>query len=194
MPLATPEDVLAFWFGQPSQADCGQQRREWFRKDAAFDEQIRHRFLPTVEAALAGRLDAWADEPRRLLALIVVLDQFPRNLFRNQAAAFAGDRQARQVADQALARGWDRPLLPVEKLFVYLPFEHSEALADQERSLALFAALAADHDDCQGFADYARRHHEVIARFGRFPHRNAALGRPSTAEETAYLAQPGSGF
>ena len=95
---------------------------------------------------------------------------------------------------QRSTKGWDKGLSAVEKLFVYLPFEHSEALADQERSVALFSALAAEHPGCDGFLDYARRHHEVIARFGRFPHRNAALGRPSTPEESSYLAQPGSGF
>ena len=108
--------------------------------------------------------------------------------------AFAGDPTARPLAEQALARGWDRLLLPVQRVFAYLPFEHSEALADQERSLALFAALAAEQPGYDGYLDYARRHHEVIARFGRFPHRNAALGRPDTPEEADYLAQPGSGF
>ncbi len=191
---AAPEDVLVFWFGQPGQAEHGQPRAAWFRKDAAFDEQIRSRFLPDVQAALAGRLDSWADGPQGLLALLIVLDQFPRNLFRNDAKAFAGDRQALELANRALARGWDKPRLAVEKLFIYLPLEHSEVLADQQRSLQLFSALAAEHTGCDGFLDYARRHYEVIARFGRFPHRNAALGRPSTAEEAAYLAQPGSGF
>ena len=149
---------------------------------------------PSVEAALAGQLAAWADDAQGALALLILLDQFPRNLFRGEAKAFAGDPQARQLAETALDQGWDKGLSAVEKLFVYLPFEHSEALADQERSVALFSALAAEHPGCDGFLDYARRHHEVIARFGRFPHRNAALGRPSTPEETGYLAQPGSGF
>jgi uncharacterized protein (DUF924 family) len=194
MTAATPEDVLAFWFGQPGQPEYGQPRAAWFRKDAGFDEQIRSRFLPSVEAALAGHLVKWADKPPSLLALLILLDQFPRNLFRNQALAFAGDRQALTLANMAVARGWDKPMLAVEKLFIYLPFEHSEDLADQQRSLELFSALAAEHPGCEGFLDYAQRHHEVIARFGRFPHRNAALGRPSTAEEAAYLAQPGSGF
>lgn len=187
-------DILAFWFGRPGEPGHGQPRNEWFRKDAAFDETIRSRFLPDVEAALAGRLTTWADSPQGLLALLILLDQFPRNLFRGTARMFDGDAQARSLAERALAQGWDKNLSSVERLFVYLPFEHSEALADQERSVALFAALAAEAPGNDGFLDYAWRHHDVIARFGRFPHRNAALGRPSTPEETTYLAQPGSGF
>jgi uncharacterized protein (DUF924 family) len=194
MNAATAAEILAFWFGRPGEAGYGQPRGEWFRKDEGFDAQIRSRFLPIVEAALAGRLAAWADEAQGLRALLIVLDQFPRNLFRGDARAFAGDAQALQLAVTAVGKGWDAPLLAVEKVFVYLPFEHSEALADQERSLTLFAALAAEHPGCDGFLDYARRHHEVIARFGRFPHRNAALGRLSTPAEAGYLAEPGSGF
>jgi uncharacterized protein (DUF924 family) len=194
MASATPADVLGFWFGHPGEPGHGQPRAEWFRKDAAFDAGIRSRFLADVEAALAGRLAAWADDRDGILALLILLDQFPRNLFRGTAKAFAGDGEALRLARQALDRGWDANRAAVEKLFIYLPFEHSEALADQERSLALFAALAAAHPGCEGFLDYARRHHEVIARFGRFPHRNVALGRVSTPEEQDYLAQPGSGF
>jgi uncharacterized protein (DUF924 family) len=194
MDSTAPAEVLAFWFGRPGEPGYGSPRAAWFRKDEAFDAAIRARFLPGVEAALAGQLAGWAERPQDLLALLILLDQFPRNLFRGAAKAFAGDQQARQLAEKALAKEWDKGLSAVEKLFIYLPFEHSEALADQERSLALFTALAAGHAGCEGFLDYARRHHEVIARFGRFPHRNAALGRPSTPEETSYLAQPGSGF
>jgi uncharacterized protein (DUF924 family) len=194
MDSTAPADILDFWFGRPGEPGFGQPRSEWFRKDAAFDDQIRNRFLPGVEAALAGELTAWADERQGLLALLILLDQFPRNLFRGEAKVFAGDPQARRLAETALDRGWDKSLTAVEKVFVYLPFEHSESLADQERSVALFSALAAEHRGSDGFLDYAHRHHEVIARFGRFPHRNAALGRPSTPEETSYLTQPGSGF
>lgn len=191
---ATAAEILAFWFGPPDGPGYGQPRSEWFRKDEAFDASIRQRFLARVNAALAGQLAPWASDRQGMLALLILLDQFPRNLFRNEARAFAGDAQARQLADTALAEGRDQAMTAVEKLFVYLPFEHSEALADQERSLALFSALAAEHPGCEGFLDYARRHHAVITRFGRFPHRNAALGRPSTPEEAIYLAQPGSGF
>jgi len=194
MDSAVAADILAFWFGRPGELGYGQPRAEWFRKDAGFDAEICSRFLPAVEAALAGDLNAWAADRQGILALLILLDQFPRNLFRGEARAFAGDEQARHLAETTLAKGWDQHLNAVEKLFVYLPFEHSESLADQERSVALFSALAAGHPGCEGFLDYAHRHHEVIARFGRFPHRNAALGRPSTPEETIYLAQPGSGF
>lgn len=194
MAIAAPAEILAFWFGQPGEAGYGQPRVEWFRKDADFDAAIRGRFLASVEAALAGQLADWANDRDGLLALLILLDQFPRNLFRGEAKAFAGDAQALALAKAAVDKGWDKDLSVGEKLFVYMPFEHSEALADQERSLALFAALAAEHPGNDGFLDYARRHHEIIARFGRFPHRNAALGRPSTAEETSFIAQPGSGF
>lgn len=194
MSMATAADILAFWFGHPGEPGHGQPRAEWFRKAPTFDEAIRSRFLPTVEAALAGGLAEWADSPQGLLALLILLDQFPRNLFRSEARMFAGDPLARQLSELALDQAWDQKLSAVEKLFVYLPFEHSEVLADQERSVALFAALASEQAGNDGFLDYARRHHDVIARFGRFPHRNAALGRPSTPEETIYLAQPGSGF
>lgn len=194
MPSTAPADVLAFWFGQPGEPGYGQPRREWFAKDAAFDERIRNRFLAGVDAALSGRLAHWMGSPEGVLALLILLDQFPRNLFRNQAKAFAGDRQARLLTEMALDQDWEKQYSPLERVFLYLPFEHSEALADQERAVALFSALAAEHTGNDGFLDYARRHHEVIARFGRFPHRNAALDRDSTPAELDYLAQPGSGF
>ena len=194
MASAKIEEILAFWFGAPDEAVYGQPRPAWFRKDENFDAQIRTRFLTDVEAAIAGQRADWANDPRGALALLILLDQFPRNLFRNEARAFSGDAQALELARRAVDLGWDRVCLPVQRVFVYLPFEHSESLADQERSLVLFAALAAEQPGYDGYLDYARRHHEVIARFGRFPHRNAALGRPSTLAELDYLAQPGSGF
>lgn len=194
MTVTTAADVLDFWFGSPEAPGFGQPRNEWFRKDAGFDERIRSRFSGCVDAALAGQVDDWAATPEGLLGLLIVLDQFPRNLFRNQAKAFAGDERARRLAQQAVEQGWDQAFNLVQRVFLYLPFEHSESLADQERSIALFSALAEANPAAQGFLDYAHRHHEVIARFGRFPHRNAALGRLSTQEESDYLAQPGSGF
>ena len=194
MSQAMVDDVLAFWFGPPDAADYGQARAAWFRKDDAFDAQIRARFLAEVEAAIAGQLGDWAANPPGALALFILLDQFPRNLFRNTARAFAGDAIALALAERVVEQGWDRKLLPVERVFVYLPFEHSESLADQERSIALFTALADEHPETASYLDYARRHRDVIVRFGRFPHRNAALGRTSSAAETDYLAQPGSGF
>jgi uncharacterized protein (DUF924 family) len=192
--IASPREILDFWFLPPEAEGYGQPRMAWFRKDATFDEAIRARFLAAVEAALAGKLDEWATTPQSALALLILLDQFTRNLFRGEARCFAGDAAALRVAETVIANGWDQAINAVERTFVYLPFEHSEALADQERSLALFGALAATDPGAAGFLDYAQRHHEVIVRFGRFPHRNAALGRPSSAEEIAYLALPGSGF
>jgi uncharacterized protein (DUF924 family) len=183
-------EVLDFWFGPAPLA----QRAEWFRKDAAFDASIRERFGATIEAALAGQLDAWDATPHGTLARIVVLDQFTRNTFRDTARAFAGDAQALAAASALVARGDDQRLAPLERVFAYLPFEHAEDAAIQARSVALFGALAREAPALAGFADYAHRHAVVIERFGRFPHRNAALGRLSTAEENEYLAQPGAGF
>ncbi len=184
-----PAEVLEFWFGpQP-----GASRREWFVKDAAFDEAIRSRFGDVREAALAGRLEAWRDEPQSMLALVVVLDQFSRNLFRNDARAFAGDPQALACANLALERGDDEQLLPVQRQFLYLPFEHSEVLADQERAVALMQGLE-EYPETKGLTEWAEKHRVIVARFGRFPHRNAALGRASTAEELDFLTRPGSSF
>ena len=188
---ATATAVLDYWFGvSPNLAD---RRRLWFGKDPTTDAEIRARFEGLHGAALAGELDAWLAAPESALALVVVLDQFPRNMYRDTAMAFAADAKALACARQALARGHDRQLLPVQRLFLYLPFEHSEDLAEQRRSVKLFAAL----DDATGMADaydFALRHYCVIARFGRFPHRNASLGRTSTAEELAFLELPGSRF
>lgn len=187
----TPADVLRFWFGDSP----GAVRPEWFRKDAAFDDRIRQRFGALVDQVLAGPLPAtWQADTQARLATLLLLDQFTRNLFRDQARAFAGDAQARTLATHLVDSGADRQLLPVQRWFVYLPFEHAEDLALQTRSVALFQALAADDAAMAGALDYAIRHRDVVARFGRFPHRNAALGRASTAEEEAFLLQPGSRF
>ena len=186
--------ILTFWFGSESDADWGRPRAVWFRKDPTFDAQIRERFLPDVESALAGRYADWAESPAGALALLILLDQFPRNLFRGTARGFAGDAAALALARQVLEAGWDKTMTPVQRVFAYLPFEHSEAIEDQDRSVALFGALADAYPAHAGFLDYAHQHRDVIVKFGRFPHRNAALGRPSTPEELAYLAQPGAGF
>src|SRR4051812_90082 len=140
MPAAF-ENVLAFWFGAPDSPELGRARNEWFRKDPAFDAQIRERFLQTFEAAAAGALDAWAQTPYGALALVVGLDQFPRNLFRDDVRAFSTDTKALETAQQAIGQGFDAPLRWVERGFLYLPFEHSEDLAMQRRSLELFASL-----------------------------------------------------
>lgn len=188
-PVSAAADVLAFWFGERP----GPSRREWFVKDAAFDAEIRQRFGDLHRQAAALQLEDWRAGPRTMLALVVVLDQFSRNLYRNDARAFAADAHALECARQAVARGDDRALLPVERQFLYLPFEHSESLEDQDRALELMGALDG-FAETRDASEWARRHRVIIARFGRFPHRNAALGRESTAEEREFLAQPGSGF
>ena len=184
-----PDDVLSFWFG--SGADYGKRHRRWFEKDVAFDAEIKRHFLGLYET-LAGNGD-WLHAPKDCLARIVVLDQFPRQMFRGSARAFATDSLALEAAKLAVQRRYDEPLLPVEKLFVYLPFEHSEVLADQLRACELTEPLARfpETDDVYR---YAVAHRDVVRRFGRFPHRNAILGRVSTPEEIEFLKQPGSSF
>lgn len=184
-------EVLSFWFGDPT--EYGQRLKQWFEKNAAFDDAIRARFLTVYEDAAAGRLSHWRESPPECLAFIVVLDQFSRNLFRNDPRAFDADARALGAARTAIERGIDQRLLPVERQFVYLPFEHSESLEDQQRCCALMETLKAfsETNDIHG---WAMKHLAVIERFGRFPHRNAALGRVSTPEEVEYLAQPGAGF
>ena len=189
---ASPDDVLAFWFG----GDRDAWREGWFRRDDAFDAAIRDRFGALPAPARDGALDAWAATPAGALALLLVLDQFPRNLHRGAAEAFACDAEARAVARRAvLADRFDLALTRTERVFLYLPFEHSEAMADQHLSVALFEGLRDDpaHRAPNGTIDYAWRHWRVIRRFGRFPHRNVALGRESTPEEEVWLAA-GGGF
>jgi uncharacterized protein (DUF924 family) len=191
--IAAPADVLDYWFGAPGSAEHGRPRELWFRKSEATDQEIRSRFGAAVEAALRGELAHWAyGDARDALALVVLLDQFTRNSFRDTARAFAGDAQALVVAKALVADGRDRQLIPVERGVVYLPFEHSENLADQHESLRLFGQLAE-----AGLPDllvWARKHYDIIVRFGRYPHRNELLGRTSTAEEIEFLKQPGSRF
>jgi uncharacterized protein (DUF924 family) len=185
-------DVLVFWFGEPNSPDHLQPRDFWFRKSDATDRLIQSRFGSTVEAALIGQHDDWAATPRGALALVLVLDQFTRNIFRGTPRAFAGDPRALALATRMVDSGRDRLLAPAERWFIYLPLEHSERLLDQFESVRVFERLAAD--GLEAPLDWARRHLEVVKRFGRFPHRNAILGRESTAEELEYLRQPGSGF
>jgi uncharacterized protein (DUF924 family) len=187
--MNTARDVLQFWFGDVP----GGRRKEWFVKDPAFDAEIRTRFLDLHEAAARGELADWKDAAEAALALIVLTDQFPRNMFRGEARAFATDSLALASAQHVIASGWDATMRPVERMFVYLPYEHSEVLTDQERSLQLFEPLGV-FEETKDTPDYARRHWEIVKRFGRFPHRNVALGRPGTAEEIEFLKQPGSGF
>jgi uncharacterized protein (DUF924 family) len=192
------ESVLAFWFGPPGAPPLGRSER-WFSADPAFDATVRERFGELAERAARGELEAWRESPLGALALVIALDQFPRNIHRGSARAFAADAAARDVALDAEARGFDRALSPVERWFLYLPLMHAEDRALQERSVAHFEALAAGAEPelaaaLEEAADFARRHRDVIARFGRFPHRNAALGRASSREEVAFLAEPGSRF
>ncbi|MDY7012333.1 MAG: DUF924 family protein [Cyanobacteriota bacterium] len=187
------ESVLAFWFGKPDRAECGKSRKVWFAKDPEFDEAVRSRCSSLYRQAAIGELEDWTATPAGCLALIILLDQVPRNLFRNSPQAFATDSQALSVAESAVDRGFDRELLPVQRWFIYLPFEHSESLEHQERCLALFSHLEDDPESASAI-DYARRHYKVIQRFGRFPHRNAILGRESTPEEAEFLTQAGSSF
>lgn len=184
--------LLSFWFTDGPDSF----RQAWFMKDDAFDAACRDGFGALVVPARDGALDDWAGTPDGALALLLLLDQFPRNLFRGSAQAFASDERARAIARGAVLRdGFDRALAPAQRIFLYLPFEHGEALADQDLSVALFEGLRDHpaHAKPQGTIDYAWRHRAVIQRFGRFPHRNAALGRKSTAEEAAWLAA-GGGF
>lgn len=190
-----PERLLRFWFGDAASDDGAARRRvaTWFEANDAFDGACHAEFADWPDRALRGDFVRWSETPRGALALVLALDQLPRNLFRDGARAFAYDDAARDVAVTAVERGFDRALAPIEASFLYLPFEHAEDPALQERSVAAFEALrsrapAALADVFAGFTDYARRHRDVIARFGRFPHRNATLGRASTAEETAWLA------
>lgn len=190
--MSTKAEILDFWFADgPNNA-----RKAWFVKDPAFDAQIAQHFGPLVAPAREGTFDSWAVTPKGALALLILLDQFPRNLFRGSAEAFASDAHARAIARQiVLDAGFDLALTPVERVFLYLAFEHGEAMADQDLAVALFEglrdipAMAAP----AGMIDYAWRHRAVIARFGRFPHRNAALGRDSTPAELAWLSA-GGGF
>jgi uncharacterized protein (DUF924 family) len=182
-------EVLAFWFG----AD-GAPRDAWFRKDDDFDAEIRTRFGALIESALERGIDGWGGDRETALARLIVLDQFTRNAFRDTPQAFAGDALALAGTRDLVARGEDRRLPPLRRIFVYLPLEHAEDAAAQEESLRLFGLLAREAPELAAFEDWARRHADVIARFGRYPHRNALLGRASTDEELRFLAQAGSRF
>ena len=180
--LAKPQDVLAFWTAAGP--------AKWFSRVEAFDAAIRLKFEPVHLAASRGKYDAWADEPDGALALIVLLDQFPRNLYRDSGHAFATDGKARAIAKAAIAAGFDRQVDPALRSFFYMPLEHSESLTDQEACIGLFEALQVETGDTEGLK-WALLHRDIIARFGRFPHRNAALGRTTSAAEQAFLDEGG---
>ncbi|WP_251031433.1 DUF924 family protein [Paraburkholderia strydomiana] len=186
--------VLDCWFGAPDSPDFGEPRKLWFTADDSFDASLRERFGTLIDAARESQLDSWAATPLGALSLVILLDQFSRNCHRDTATAFAADRKALAIAQQMVASGADR-LLPGlhHRAFAYLPFEHDESLASQHESLRLFKALAAEPGGAS-YYPFAVRHAKIIERFGRFPHRNAVLGRESTADEIAFLREPGSSF
>jgi len=189
------QDVLDFWFLPPGDPGYGKARPEWFRKDAVFDAQIRDRFGSLIGQAVAGGLREWDMEGAQgALARILVLDQFTRNAYRDTPESFAGDTLALLAAQSLVDSGADRQLAPFQRAFVYMPYEHAEDARMQQCAVDLFARLAAEHEGFGEMLDYAHRHRGVIARFGRFPHRNPILGRASTADELQYLGQPGAGF
>ena len=190
---STANDVLDFWYGAPGSPERGTARSAWFRKDPAFDDAIRVRFGEVVAIALAGGYGEWCATAHGALARVIVLDQFTRNIFRDTARAFAGDARALATAEDAVDRGLDRELAVYERWFLYMPFEHAESVDAQHRSLALFGALSREMGDDDSLV-WARKHAEIIFRFGRYPHRNAILGRASTEEEEAFLREPGSRF
>lgn len=178
-PVAVVAEVLEFWFAEAV-------KLLWFAATPEFDEALRQRFLATCRAATTGQLEDWERMPLGALALVIVLDQFPLNLFRGQPESFVTEAAARAVANRAIACGFDREMSPEQRLFLYLPFMHGEALADQERSVRLFQQATGLEESL----DFARHHRDLIRRFGRFPHRNAILGRESSPGEIAYLASP----
>jgi len=193
--IISSQDVLDFWFLPIGVKGHNAQRAEWFRKNDEFDQQIFSQFGGVIEEALAGGLRQWDDEGTQgTLARIIVLDQFTRNVYRGTAKSFAGDVLALEAAKAIDDSGANQTLPAVQRAFSYMPFEHAESLSLQIRCVDLFTMLAADTPGFAGMFDYAKKHHEVIRRFGRFPHRNPILGRESTPEEVEFLKQPGSRF
>ena len=200
--MVTPQEVLDYWLGDtPQRPEALKDKNAlWFQKSFETDKEIADRFVPVLGALAAGLAADWARQgPKARLAAIIVLDQFSRNVFRGHHYSFLQDPLARRLMQDGLKAGEDRGLSEPERVFFYLPAEHSEAMADQDLSVDLFETLARQarpdyRSYCETVLDYARKHHEVIERFGRFPHRNEVLQRQSTTEEEAYLAQPGAGF
>jgi uncharacterized protein (DUF924 family) len=185
--------ILEFWFGNPESVDYGKPRKDWFSKEPGFDAEIRNQFFQDYQEAASGLLDDWIESPESCLALILLLDQFPRNMFRGKPEAFATDWEALTIAQQAVSRGYDRQLLPAQRWFIYLPFSHSENLQHQLEAIRLFKLLTTDPNSVTAI-ESAVQHMQIIQRFGRFPHRNAILGRPSNPEEKDFLKGSGSSF
>ncbi len=192
---AAAQAVLDFWFGLPVSAEWNVSRREWFAKSDAFDALIRERFLALWQAAHDGAEDDWSMTPGGACARIVLLDQFPRNMFRGDSRSFATDGMALAAARRMLDAGWDRQLpTPWHRMFCYLPFEHAESIDAQDISVRESIALRDDTGGEVDVVEWAEKHREIIARFGRFPHRNAVLGRVGSEAENAFLKAPGSRF
>ena len=197
----TPDDVLEFWLGPVREDGTVEPEvmKRWWAKDPQFDQSIRDRFGSTLQDAMQGRLDAWTQTPRGTVALVIVLDQFSRNIHRDDPRAFAADDAAQATTLAALERGGDQGLTPFERVFLYMPLMHAEDLELQQECVRLFEGLAEEApprlaEALQSNAQFARAHRDIVERFGRFPHRNAILGRPSTPEEIEFLKQPGSSF
>lgn len=195
------QELLDWWFGHGATARevSAQKHRLWFGYTPEQDNEARRRFGELVEQALNGGLQHWADTAQGWLALVLLLDQLPRMVHRGTPKAFAGDSRAQQLVHDGLALGRDTELIPIQRVFIYLVLEHAENLGCQDLAVARFTELrdiagAEERAPFEGFLDYAERHREVIARFGRFPHRNAVLGRASSEAERLHVAQPGSGF
>ncbi len=178
--------ILNFWFGEPGSSSYGQYKDFWFQSTPELDQQIRTQFEPVYKKAVKGELDALSQTPEDSLALVILLDQFPRNMYRGTPQAFASDPKALEVATEALKKKFDQDLLPLQKMFLYLPFEHSEDIKNQEKSVTLFKALGDE-----AVLKYAIEHRDIIAQFGRFPHRNAILGRENTLKEINFLETGG---
>ena len=189
----SPAEVLSFWFGNEGEPGYGEFREEWFQKDEAFDREIIDRFGGLYEQAAADALDHWREESESCLALVICLDQFPRNMFRGDARTHATDEKALDVSKYAIERALDRELPGFQRIFLYMPFMHAENIEDQRQSVELFEGLAGEPDG-PDVVEYAVGHRDIVERFGRFPHRNAILGRETTPEEAEFLTQPGSSY
>ena len=186
-------EVLDFWFGREGEPGYGEFRDEWFRKDPGFDARVTNQFADLYEEAAAGDLDDWREDARSCLALVIVLDQFPRNMFRGDGRTHAADGVALESSKYALEHALDRELPAFQKMFLYMPFMHSENREDQRRSVELFQLLA-DEPGAPDATSYAVGHREIVERFGRFPHRNGILDRETTPEEVEFLKTEGSSF
>lgn len=184
-------EVLTFWFGDEGGEDYGEFRESWFERNDDFDREIQTRFSDLYEEAASGELDSWKEDSQSCLALIIVLDQFPRNMFRGDPRSWATDAKALEAAKHAVEHAYDRELPPFQRSFVYMPYMHSENLDDQKRCVELFELMG---EGGENNVEYAVGHRDIIERFGRFPHRNEILGRQTTPEEAEFLTQPGSSF